>query len=114
MKALISTRKGLLELTNSGSGFAVEQVSFEGIPVHYVHYDPVNKVTWAGLAHGHWGAKLHVRKDSESEFREVECPAFPKHTDLSFKNFWSIQNDSLGRVYIGAATAALFHSDNSR
>ena len=76
------------------------------------YYDFHNKVTWAGLNHGHWGAKLHLKRDGNEEFEEVVCPAFPREYDKSFVNFWCIASDSTGRVYVGAEPAALFYSDD--
>lgn len=112
MKALIATRKGLIELRKTSNGFEVEKVSFEGTPVHYASFDRTNKTTWACISHGHWGSKLHRRQGSEGEFTEVSCPAFSKDSGSSFKNFWAMESDKAGRVYIGSEPAALFHSDD--
>ena len=62
-KILVGTTKGLVVFKNSAKGWKVEKIHFNGLPVTIVYVDERNNNWWAGLAHRHWGQKLHFSED---------------------------------------------------
>jgi photosystem II stability/assembly factor-like uncharacterized protein len=112
MQALLGTRKGLIILKQKGSGWDIAKTHFDGVKVSYAIVDPKTKWIWAGVAHGHWGPKLHVSKDKGKTFVEVGTPKFPEQSGVTLKDFWAMSWDSKGRMYIGTEPAAVFSSDD--
>src|SRR4051812_8688614 len=112
MKAVLATRKGVIILKPTSSGWEVERAHFDGVKATYVAFDKQKKWIWAGLNHGHWGPKLHVSKDKGKTFTEVSVPKFPEGSKDKLKEFWALTRDSKGRIYIGVDPAALFYSDD--
>lgn len=112
MKALLATRKGLIILKPSTSGWAIERAHFDGVTASYVAFDRAKDWIWAGLKHGHWGPKLHVSKDKGKTFEELQLPKFPEGSKDSVKEIWAFARDSKGRVYLGTDPASLFYSDD--
>jgi photosystem II stability/assembly factor-like uncharacterized protein len=111
MKAVLATRKGIIILKKTPSGWDFERTHFDGVRATYVAVDKKSKMIWAGLNHGHWGPKLHVSKDHGKTFEEVGIPQF---TDgkTKLKEFWAWSKDSKGRMYVGTDPASLFSSDD--
>ena len=115
MKAFIGSRKGLIVLKNLKGKWQIEKSFFDGVKASYVNCDPHTGAIWAGIAHGHWGPKLHVSTDKGRNFKEVGAPKFPTENDgksESLKDFWAFAADSKGRIYVGTEPAGLFHSDD--
>lgn len=112
MRALVGTRKGLLVLEKTGAHWKIKKTHFEGVKASYAVFDPKHQVVWAGINHGHWGAKLHQSSNRGHTFRELGAPSFPQGHSDTFKDFWSFATDSQGRVWLGAEPAALFYSDD--
>lgn len=112
MKALLATRKGLIILKPTSSGWDVERAHFDGVKVTYVNPDPHTGWIWAGINHGHWGPKLHVSKNKGKIFEEVTLPKYAEDSKNKLREFWAVTRDSKGRVYVGTDPASLFHSDN--
>lgn len=112
MRALLGTRKGLLILRQNGNGWKLTRAHFDGVKVSFASYDPVHKLVWAGLDHGHWGPKLHVSSNKGKSFDELGAPAFPEGHIDTFKDFWAFATDSQGRVYCGSEPGGLFYSDD--
>lgn len=112
MKAVLATRKGLIVMKPTSSGWDVERAHFDGVNVTYVATDSKRKEIWAGVNHGHWGPKLHVSKDKGKTFKELAPPKFPEGSKDTLKEFWAWARDSKGRIYVGTAPAALFYSDD--
>ena len=75
---IVGTRKGLLVLGRTSSGWRVKSDSFVGAPVPYAFRDHRTGVLWASLDHGHWGCKLHRSDDLGKTWEEVEAPKYPK------------------------------------
>jgi hypothetical protein len=112
MRALVSTRKGLLVLEQKGKDWKVRHNHFDGVKNSYSVYDPVHKCIWAGVAHGHWGPKIHISRDKGKSFQELGTPKFPEGHKDSLKDFWAVMSDSKGRVWLGVEPAGLFYSDD--
>ncbi|MCO5142682.1 MAG: glycoside hydrolase [Oligoflexia bacterium] len=114
MKAFIASRKGLLIYKPQASGWRLEKAFFDGVKVSYVNYDSYAKNVWVGMAHGHWGPKIHVSKNKGKTFEEVSTPKFSGDADgkNSVRDIWAIAADKLGRVYVGTDPAELFYSDD--
>lgn len=112
MQALLGTRKGLVILSQGKGGWRHSRTHFDGIKTSYAVADPGRKLIWAGVAHGHWGPKLHVSKNQGKTFTEVGIPKFPEGGEDSLKDFWAYASDERGRMWLGVEPAALFYSDD--
>lgn len=116
MKAFIASRKGLLVYKQSASSWKLERTHFDGVKTSYVSYDPFGKRVWVGMAHGHWGPKLHMSKDKGKTFQEIALPKIPGAEEgdkaKNLLEVWALAFDKTGRVYLGFAPAEIFHSDD--
>lgn len=112
MKTYVATRKGVVVLKPTTSGWDVERTHFDGVRATYIAIDKAKNWVWAGLNHGHWGPKLHVSKNKGKTFEEVGIPKFPEGSKETLKEFWAFARDSKGRVYIGTDPANIFYSDD--
>jgi hypothetical protein len=116
-RLLVATRKGLLTLARNGSGWAIAETAFAGVPVTAALVDPRDGAIYAALKHGHFGAKLHRSDDGGRSFGEIGTPAFPADAAgaPSVFQFWTLAAggaDEPGRLWIGAIPAGLFRSDD--
>lgn len=111
MKAVLATRKGVIILKKTPSGWDIERTHFDGVRATYVAIDKKDKAIWVGLNHGHWGPKLHVSYNHGKSFEEVSIPQFPNGKE-KVREFWSWAKDSNGRMYVGTDPASLFYSDD--
>ncbi len=115
MKAYIASRKGLLVYKPQGTGWKLEKAHFDGVKTSLVSADPKTKNVWVGLAHGHWGPKVHVSTDKGKTFKEMTSPKYPEgkaDEKKSVKDIWAFGFDKSGRVYVGTDPADLFYSDD--
>lgn len=112
MKAVLGTRKGVILVEGQGENWKISQAHFDGVKVSYVKVNPYNGDIWAGVNHGHWGPKLHLSQDGGVSFKELAAPQFPKSAKESLKDFWAIEFDPKGRIWLGVEPAALFSSDD--
>ena len=118
-RLLVGTRKGLFCYARNGAGWGIESVSFRGVPVSIATIDPRDGTWYAGLAHGHFGVKLHRSADGQ-EWEELDAPAYPeKPDDPEDKNPWTLQQiwclepggaDQPGVVWAGTIPGGLFRS----
>ena len=76
-RAWIATRKGLFELRQRASGWAIERVSFLGEPVSMVLPPQASGRMLAALNLGHFGVKLHASDDAGVSWRELPAPVYP-------------------------------------
>ena len=123
---LISTRKGLFEVRRHGSGWSVDRESFLGENVTLTLADTRDGCWYAGLDHGHFGAKLHRSEDDGASWTEVGVPEYPPKPDdedetgadgrpvpWALKMIWSLAAggaDRLGEIWAGTIPGALFRS----
>lgn len=81
-RVLVGCRKGLFDLERSGAGeWRVARTSFLGDHVSMALRDSRSGVIYAGLAHGHFGCKLHRSRDDGATWEECAVPAYPERPD---------------------------------
>ena len=73
---LVATRKGLLTLVRTKSGWSIARTDFPGIPVTAALHDARDGTLYAMLKHGHFGTKLHRSDDGGCTWTELPAPAF--------------------------------------
>ncbi|MBM3522176.1 MAG: exo-alpha-sialidase [Alphaproteobacteria bacterium] len=117
-RLLVATRKGLFEFERAGAGWRIAEFSFLGEPVSMVLSDRRDGATYAALALGHFGVKLH-RRERAGPWREVTAPAFPtaagdaKATSVAL--LWSLESagpDRAGALWAGTIPGGLFRSSD--
>ena len=75
----VATRKGLFTVTRSADGgWDVSDTAFRGDHVSMVFSDQRDDTVYAGLVHGHFGAKLHRSRDGGATWEECGTPAYPE------------------------------------
>jgi hypothetical protein len=116
-RLLVSTRKGLLTLERTRSGWTTTSTAFAGIPVTNALRDARDGVLFAALKHGHFGPKLHRSDDDGKTWRELPAPAFPADAagTPSLFQVWTLEPGGRhhpDRLWIGAIPAGLFRSDD--
>ncbi len=119
----IATRKGLFTATARGRGFVVDAPAFRGVAVSAVLPDPRDGTVYAGLDHGHFGAKVHRR--SGRVWRELPAPVYPqlpkgkvekegggRPWPRSLRLVWCLEADprSPQGIWCGTVPGGLFHS----
>jgi hypothetical protein len=125
-RLLLSTRKGLFELTQRAAGrWDVSAHHFAGEPVTQTFADPHTGAWYAALRLGHFGAKLHRSDDRGRHWRDVSMPAFPPKptkglwaddpTPWSVDMVWALAVSPLpqgARLWAGCMPAGVFYSDD--
>lgn len=124
---LLGTRKGLFTLVRRNGKWSIDHVDFLGENVSMLLDDPRDRTLYAGLALGHFGAKLRRSTDGGA-FEEVGVPVYPenavcciwggpdappKSKPASMKEFWSLEMagpDRSGELWAGTIPGGLFHS----
>ncbi len=116
---LIGTSKGLVEFRRHSKGWAIGAVHFLGMPVSVVFTDSRTGAWWVGLAHRHWGQKLHFSRDEGRSWQSVPTPRYPADAALrpgkpaSLKKIWCMQGagpDKPGGLWLGTEPGGLFYS----
>ncbi|MBQ5940895.1 MULTISPECIES: glycoside hydrolase [unclassified Massilia] len=118
MQAYVATRKGLFELSFTGSRWEFGPVHFLGDPVSMVLPDRRDGTLYAALNLGHFGVKLH-RKQGEI-WTELPAPAYPpkpegleEKVEWTNKLIWSLEAggaDQPGVLWAGTLPGGLFRS----
>lgn len=124
-RVLVSTRKGLFDVTRNGSGWAVSDAAFLGDNVTLALHDPRDGSDYATLNHGHFGVKLQ-RKDKGGQWTEITCPTYPpkpeglddrdgwgKPVKWTTQMIWSLETggpDEPGTLWAGTMPGGLFRS----
>ena len=120
-KILAGTSKGLVVFTNK-KDWRVAQVHFTGFPVSFVFVDNRTQTWWVGLAHRHWGQKMHRSVDQGRSWEQVATPVYPEGTVIksgkpaSLKKIWCMAHggeDRPGLLYIGTEPGGLFVSQDN-
>ena len=121
-KILVGTTKGLVVIENRGKGWRIEKVHFSGLPVTIVYVDERTNNWWAGLAHRHWGQKLHYSEDEGKNWVEIAPPKYPQNAEIkpgkpaTLKKIWSINHagsDKPGAMWLGTEPGGLFYSSGT-
>ena len=117
---LVGTSKGLVIIRRSPQGWRIENVQHLGFPVSMIHREPSNGKLWCGLAHRHWGPKLHWSADDGQSWNEAPTPSFggaelKAGVKAGLKSIWTMQstlkNDGL-KLWLGVEPGALFTSSD--
>ena len=124
-RILVSTRKGLFDVTRNGKGWNVSEGAFLGDNVTLALHDTRDATDYAALNHGHFGVKLH-RKDIGGSWTEITCPAYPpkpeglddkdgwgKPVKWTTQMIWSFETggpDEPGTLWAGTMPGGLFRS----
>ena len=74
-RLFVSTRKGLFALERRNGDWRVAGADFLGDNVTLFLHDKRSGYDYAALNHGHFGAKLHRRKNGS--WKEIAAPAYP-------------------------------------
>ena len=77
-RLLVETRKGLFVLKSDGEGgWTFDEPYFAGEPVSMVLPDPRDKSLYVALNLGHFGVKLHRRREGMADWEECAVPVYP-------------------------------------
>ena len=118
-KILVGTTKGLVVIEKNERGWEIEKVHFLGLPVSMVYVDERDHIWWVGLAHRHWGHKLHFSKDEGKIWDAVPMPSYPDDAEYRpgkravLKKIWCMQHagyDRPGGLWLGTEPGGLFYS----
>ncbi len=118
---LVGTSKGLVVISEQANQWTIEKVHFLGFPVSFIHVDSRNHCWWVGLAHRHWGQKLHYSTDLGITWQVASMPTFPPETELrpgkpaTVRKAWCLQSggpDQAGVLWMGTEPGALFKSND--
>ncbi|MFN7131366.1 MAG: WD40/YVTN/BNR-like repeat-containing protein [Myxococcales bacterium] len=117
---LVGTRKGLLVLERSASGWSLREEAHAGNPVSYAMRDRRSGNLFAGLDLGHWGPKLQRSKDDGRTWEELKAPAYPptatiKGKPAALEYLWCIAEGGesrRSRLYVGTNPGGLFRSED--
>jgi hypothetical protein len=123
MRALLSTRKGLFELTRQASGqWDLQLAGFPADPVTMALFDVRDGAVYAALNLGHFGAKLHRRDAGSTTWQEIAVPAYPLQeqkaegdVDWKLRMIWSLSAggaDQPGVLWAGTLPGGLFRSQD--
>ncbi|MEL6589335.1 MAG: sialidase family protein, partial [Bacteroidota bacterium] len=121
-RILLGTQKGLVIFARGEKEWYCERSLFVGLPVTMVYPDPRNGHWWVGIAHRHWGQKLHRSTDQGQNWEEIKVPRYPKGAEIrpgkaaSLRQIWVMQHGGLdrpNRLYMGTEPGGLFVSENN-
>ena len=74
MKLLVGTAKGLIVYQILHKEAPMELgIHFLGYAVNTVFVDERHDRWWVGVAHRHWGQKLHYSDDQGAHWSEAQC-----------------------------------------
>ena len=133
MKLLIGTSKGLViyhsavstpsaNSTKTKNSWKVEGVHFRGFPISMVYVDEQSGTWWIGLAHRHWGQKLHFSNDNGKTWESVPMPTFPNGAELKpgktavLKKIWCMKHGGSNKpnhLWLGTEPGGLFYSTDN-
>lgn len=120
-KILAGTSKGLVVFEKNESGWEIEKVHFRGLPVSMVYVDERDNTWWLGLAHRHWGQKLHFSKNEGETWDSVPRPKYPDDAEYRpgkravLKKIWCMHHaghDRPGGLWLGTEPGGLFYSSD--
>ncbi|MCA9924189.1 MAG: hypothetical protein KC421_17555 [Anaerolineales bacterium] len=126
-RIILGTRKGLIVLHKSGTGWETRHTAFPGVPISYAMVDHRHDTLWACADHGHWGQKLYRSHDGGATLTEVPAPKYPDDATIydvfsggeekpaTVTYLWTIVpggDDQPQRLYIGTEPGGLFVSND--
>ena len=121
-KLLVGTTKGLVFFEKINQQWQIQQTHFLGMPVSIIYVNELTNTWWAGIAHHHWGQKLHYSRDEGQTWLVVTPPSYPLTAKMSsgkpatLKKIWSIQHGGKNypnRLWVGTEPGGLFKSEDN-
>jgi hypothetical protein len=121
-KILVGTTKGLVIFERPATSWKTSKVHFMGLPVSMVYVDERTNTWWVGLAHRHWGQKLHFSTDEGKKWQSVPTPKYPPEAEVkpgkraTLKKIWTMNHagpDKPGQLWLGTEPGGLFISKNN-
>ena len=136
---LLGTRKGLVMIDQTASGWHPRPIEHAGLPVCYAAADPRDGCLWVAFDHGHWGPKLSRSRDGGRTWESAAVPKYPEgarhivqylptpdfdpaipegmpqYRDATVLKIWVLAFGSAahpGRIYAGTIPGGLFVSDD--
>ncbi|NMD07790.1 MAG: exo-alpha-sialidase, partial [Phyllobacteriaceae bacterium] len=125
-KVMVSTRKGLFEISKGRQGWAVSDAHFLGDNVTLTLHDPRDGTDYAALNHGHFGIKLHRRDKGKKKWKEITSPVYPKKPETlvdldgwgkpvnwTTQLIWAMETGGpmqKGVIWVGTMPGGLFRS----
>lgn len=116
---LVGTSKGLIVFDQQDETWQIQKVHFLGMPVALIYVDERDDTWWAGIAHRHWGQKLHYSKDQGETWQAVRTPKYPADAFVipgkkaTLKKIWCMAQagpDKPGGLWLGTEPGGLFYS----
>lgn len=118
---LVGTAKGLLVYVHGiPTGLQLNTIHFTGFAVNMVYVDERAGRWWVGVAHRHWGQKLHYSDDQGGEWQEMALPTFggaklPNGNQAKLRQIWCMQHGGYDQpevLWLGTDPGGLFRSDD--
>ena len=120
--ALVSTKKGLFELSCDNDVWTIGNAHFLGDPVTMTLFNRRDGTLYAALNLGHFGIKLHRRDAGSDRWTEIAVPAYPPQpedrkgdVEWKLKLIWSLAcggADQPGVLWAGTLPGGLFRSSD--
>ena len=118
----VATKKGLFSFETDGTRSDRLGADFLGDPVTAVL--PNGGDVYAAIGHGHFGSKLHVRRQPGRDWAALEAPAYPPKPEgledidpmrkqpvpWSVQQIWILEAGEPGELWCGTIPGGLFHS----
>jgi len=128
-RLFVGTRKGLFVFSRGASGWAIDKIHFLGEPISMLLEHPHDRVLYAGLTLGHFGAKLRRLAPGAAEWEECGVPVYPEGAEVndgpptgdapadrkpaSLTEIWSLEaggDHEPGSLWAGTIPGGLFRS----
>lgn len=125
-RIFLATRKGLFRVDRVAGTWKIAATSFLGDHVSLVLPDRRDGSVYAGLDHGHFGAKMHRSRDEGKTWEEIPAPEYPpkpegveekdmwgKEMPWKLVRIWALEAglaDQPGVVWCGSIPGGLFRS----
>ena len=117
----VGTRKGLVDVRRTDSGWRLSAPHFPGEPVSQVLCDASDGTWYAALRLGHFGVKIKRSTDGGASWQEVATPAFPPKPSegpwaddtmpWALDQVWALEAGG-GKLWAGGLPAGLFVSED--
>ena len=120
MQVLIGTSKGLMVYEILPDTVPKElAIHFLGFSVNMIFVDERSHRWWVGIAHRHWGQKVHYSDDQGASWEEAKLPSYQGFKMINgapakLKEIWSMQHGGADseRLWLGTEPGGLFSSTN--
>jgi hypothetical protein len=114
----IATVKGLMQYDISDQDHKPVALYFKGFSVNLFFIDPRNNRWWVGVAHKHWGQKLHYSDNEGKTWESTSLPKYdgrllPDGKTARLRQIWCLQHGGVTRpdvLWMGTDPGGLFKS----